>query len=428
MPPLCKPPILINAFINVTDSAFLGHVSEVAMGASAIAGLFFVTLLMLGMGFGIAAQIIIARLNGEGKQNEIAGIAHQTLYFLITLSFVLITLCVFSGKLFLSWFVASPDVLQACNEYLGIRSFGYFFVFILIAYRSFYTGIAETKIISYTTVVMAGANVVLNYCLIFGNFGFPEMGIKGAALASTVSEGLAAVYMVFYTLNNLNAKQLNLLKFSKPDTKKFMEIFKLGSPIMVQMYASVTSWFIFFLIVEKMGERALAASNITRNVYIILMIPLLGFGSATNTLVSNIIGQGKKHEVIPLVKRIVNLSLLSSFILVAINGIFPYLTIHLFTNITQVAEESVPLVYVISGSLLMFSVAYMLLSGVSATGNTLITLAIEIFTVVVYLVATYYLAVTWKMSLAVVWCVEYIYFALMGSLSYLYLKYGNWRK
>ena len=419
---------MAQAVINVTDSAFLGRVSEVAMGASAISGLFFILLLMLGYGFGIGAQIIIARLDGEGKQNEIGSITHQTLYFLVALSLVLIALCLFTGKIFLSYFVQSPEVLEACIQYLNIRSFGFFFVFILIAFRSFYSGTADTKIISYTTIVMAAANILLNYCLVFGNYGFPEMGIAGSALSSTISEGLATIYMVVYTLYNKRAEKFNLLKLSPPDGKKFMEIFRLSAPIMVQTCASVTSWFIFFLIIEKMGERALAVSNITRNVYMILMVPLLGFGSATNTLVSNIIGQGKMYEVIPLIKRIIVLSLGFSLLLVGINAIYPYMTIYLFTNIPDVAAESVTLSYVISGALLMFSVAYMLLSGVSGTGNTMMTLVIEIFTVLFYLIATYYLAVKWKMSLPVVWSVEYVYFALMGGLSFLYLKYGGWRK
>lgn len=419
---------MAQAVINVTDSAFLGRLSEVAMGASAISGLFFVMLLMLGFGFGIGAQIIIARLDGEGRHKEIGPVSHQSLYFLVVLSILLIAVCLFSGEIFLSYFVRSPEVLQACVEYLNVRSFGFFFVFILIAYRSFYAGVADTKIISYTTIVMAGANIILNYCLVFGHFGFPQMGIAGSALASTISEGLAAVYMVLYTIYNKKVEKFDLVKLSPPDSKKFMEIFRLGSPIMIQMCASVTSWFIFFLIIEKMGERELAVSNIIRNVYMILMVPLIGFGSAANTLVSNIIGQGKIHEVIPLIKRIIVLSLVLSLTLVVINGIYPYMTIYLFTNMSDVADASVPLVYVISGSLLMFSVAYMLLSGVSGTGNTMVTLGIEIITILFYLVATYYLAVKWQMSLAIVWGVEYVYFALMGVLAFLYLKYGGWRK
>ncbi len=197
---------------------------------------------------------------------------------------------------------------------------------------------------------------------------------------------------------------------------------------MIQMFASVTSWFIFFLIVEKMGQRELAISNITRNVYMVLMVPLIGFGSATNTLVSNLIGQGKINEVIPLLKRIIVLSFSFSFIVVFINALNPFMTISCFTNIREVAEQSVSVVYVISGSLLLFSAAYMLLSGVSGTGNTLITLGIEILTILFYLIATYFIAVKWKLSLELVWSVEYVYFALMGSLSFLYLKYGGWRK
>lgn len=418
---------MAQAFINVTDSAFLGRVSETAMGASAIAGLFFVTLLMLGFGFGVGAQIVIARLDGENRQHEIGSYAHQTLYFLTAFSLVLILFCLFSGKLLLSFFLQSQYVLQACLDYLNVRAFGYFFVFIMAAYRAFYTGIGDTKIISYATALMAAANFFLNYCLIFGNCGFPEMGIKGAALASTSSEALAAVYMVLYTSVNKNVEKFNLQKLTAPARKKFINIFRIASPMMIQMFAAVASWFIFFLIIEKMGERDLAVSNITRNVYMIIMVPLLGFGSATNTMVSNIIGQGKPDEVIPLLKRIILLCFSISLIIVLLNAICPELTISLFTNFTDIAQETVPVIYVISGALLMFSVAYSLLSGVSGTGKTGITLGIEIITVALYLVATYFMAVEWKLSLAAVWCVEYVYFALMGTMAFLYLKYGKWR-
>lgn len=419
---------MAQAFINVTDSAFLGRVSEVAMGASAIAGLFFVALLMLGLGFGIGLQIVVARLDGEGKQNDISSTTHQALYFLIGLSLLMIGVCLFSGKLFLSWFVQSPDVLQACIEYLNIRSFGFFFVFILTAWRSFYTGIAETRVISYTTGIMACANFFLNYCFIFGHFGFPEMGIAGAALASSLSEAIACVFIIIYMFKDSSITQYRIFSFSQPDLKKFLSIFYIGAPVMIQMASAVTSWFIFFLIVEKIGERELAVSNVIRNVYMVLMVPLMGFGSATNTLVSNVVGQGKINEIIPLIRRIMLLSFLASLLVVVINAIYPYMTIRLFTNIDEVAQKSVPVTYVISGSLLLFSVSYMMLAGVSGTGRTLVTLGIELFTVLIYLVVTYFFAVKWKMSLEIVWSVEYVYFAMMGSLSLLYLKFGGWRK
>jgi Na+-driven multidrug efflux pump len=182
------------------------------------------------------------------------------------------------------------------------------------------------------------------------------------------------------------------------------------------------------MIIEKLGEKELAISHIIRSIYMVLMIPLFGFSSATNTLVSNLIGQGNQHLVLTLIKKVILLSLLSTGIVLLFNLFFPKEMIGFYTNDSSLIIDSLPTLNVISFTMFFFAVAFILFNGVSGTGNTRTSLLIEAITISIYLVATYYIAIVLQSSLPLVWCSEFIYFTLLGLLSFVYLKWGNWKK
>jgi Na+-driven multidrug efflux pump len=192
---------------------------------------------------------------------------------------------------------------------------------------------------------------------------------------------------------------------------------------MIQVFIALCSWFAFFLIVEKMGERELAISNITRNIYMLLMICLMGFSNATNTIVSNLVGQEKRGEIFGVLKKIILLSASSTLVVALLNLVFWRYSVSIFTSNPELIEASFGCISVISGSSLFFSVAYVLLSAVSGSGGTSATLIIEATTLLFYLIATYITAIYLKSKIEIVWCTEYVYFIAMGILSYCYLKY-----
>ena len=175
-----------------------------------------------------------------------------------------------------------------------------------------------------------------------------------------------------------------------------------------------------------MGERELAISHILRSIYMVLMIPLFGFSSATNTLVSNLIGQGKSENVLPLVKKVVIMSVTSTFIMLLFNLFFPTQIIGFYTSDPSLIKETINSLNVISGTMFSFAVAFILFNGVTGTGNTKTALLIEFITITIYLVITYYIAMVLQSSLPIVWCAEFIYFGLLGIMSFAYLKWGKW--
>ncbi|MDP4266371.1 MAG: MATE family efflux transporter [Bacteroidota bacterium] len=413
--------------MNVIDTAFLGRLNEVALGAGAIGGLYYITILMLGIGFGSGVQIIIGRRNGEKKFNNIGTLIDHSIYALIAMALILFLFLKFITPTVLAYFIKSPSIDKASIEFLNYRSYGIFFAFINVIFSSFYIGIASTKIMSVSTGLMAFINIILDYALIFGNWGFPQMGIGGAALASVIAEGSASLFFIIYTFARIDIKKYSLFKISKFQPVILKNILSISAPLMIQSFVSLGSWFLFFMFIEQLGEHALAVSNIVRSIYMVLMIPIWGFSSATNTLVSNIIGQGKYLKVIPLIKKTTLISTICTYPFIIITFLFSRKIISIYTSNPILINDSISVLYIVLLAMLLFSITMIMFSGVSGSGNTRTSLGIESFTIFVYLMSVYLSSVVFKLKVEFVWISELVYFFIMGLLSYLYLRSGKWK-
>ncbi len=423
-------PIIIGSvaqnLINVTDTAFLGRVGAVALGASALGGMFYFVLIMLGMGFGTGTQIIIARRFGEGSKHLIGKTFDHSLYFMLPLSLLAFLILYFLSAPILRLVVSSDAIYEASVRFLDYRVYGIFFAFGQVLYRSFYIGIARTQVITWSTLVMALVNIVLDYALIFGHWGFPEMGIEGAALASTIAEIVALVYLVVYTHYRQHQKNYKLYQFRIWDKLLFVRNFKLAYPIMLQNFLSLTVWFAFFLLVEKLGEQSLAISNIIRSVYIVLMIPIWGFASAANSMVSYLIGMRRQDMIFVLIKRILLMATGGVLLIVLIGMISPTTIIGIYTNDQDLLLHTIPVLYVVNLSSLALSFGFVLFNSVLGTGKTNVSFLIEMMVLSMYILYVFTLVNFFKVTVVEVWTAELVYGTMMASLSYLYLKKGKW--
>ncbi|HJN06441.1 MAG TPA: MATE family efflux transporter [Bacteroidales bacterium] len=414
--------------INFTDTAFLGRVGEIALGAGAIGGLFYLAVIMLGLGFGTGAQIIIARRLGEGKFKDIGEIVIHTIIFLTFLAILIFILLKYVSVDLLRFSIDSTAIYTDSIAFLDIRAYGIFFAFINMAFRSFYVGIAKTKVITYTTLVLAAVNIFLDYGLIFGNLGMPEMGIRGAALASVVAEISAMIFFVIYTLTIIDYKKYDLFCFARFRLEKLAKIFGVSIPMMIQQFVSLSVWFVFFLFVEKIGEMALAVSNIIRSVYVIAMIPIWGFAATTNTLVSYLIGQKRQDEVFSLIYRITLMSFCGVLIIVSFGLFFPRMIIEIYTNQKELIDMGAPVLYIVNIGALFLSVGFVLLNSVSGTGKTTISLSIEIIVLLIYVSYIYVLIFVFKTDVFGAWTSELVYGFLLSIASWGYLKSKHWLK
>ncbi len=413
--------------LSVTNTAFLGRVGEVELGAGAIGGVYYFVVVMLAWGFGIGLQIIVARRNGETNYTEIGRTIDHGIYFLVPLAIIMFSLMKFFSDGILGIVLESDEVVKATVEYINYRSYGIFFAFIHVLFRAFYVGVANTRVITYSTFLMAIVNAFLDYCLIFGNFGFPKMGIAGAGLSSIIAEAVAALYFIYYTRFRFSTAKYHLFHFMKFDLKLYLQIIRISLPMMLQNFLSLASWLAFFLLVEKMGERELAISNIIRSFYMLMMIPMWGLAAAVNTLVSFLIGSKRQDEVMQLVYKVVMLCLAGVGFMVIIGSFLPHFAVMIYTNDKTLINEAMPVVHVVNVAALMLAAAYIFFSAVSGTGKTQVSFIIEVIVLIIYLAYAWYIIMVVKSNISVVWAAECVYSLILGFLSFVYLKSGKWK-
>jgi putative MATE family efflux protein len=315
--------LLAQNFINLTDTIFLGRVGEVELGASAIGGLFYYGVFVVGFGFSIGTQILISRRNGERQYSEIGATFVHSLYFLLALGAAMIVLVQVFAPAFLRSALASEHVAKATWAYLDIRIWGILFSFIGAAFRAFYIGILKPAMLSWAAAIMAILNILLAYMMIFGKGGMPVMGISGAALASLISEAVGALFLIAVSLANKYHVNYRLFFFERPRWGIIRHTLEVSVFTMLQNFMAMGGWLTFFIIIEQSGERPLAVSNIIRSIYIMLMIPLWAFGTNTNSIVSNLMGEGKTELVIPAIRRITLMSIVATAVVILAAALFP---------------------------------------------------------------------------------------------------------
>lgn len=414
--------------VNVTDTAFLGRVGEYELGAAAIAGVFYFVIFMIGNGFAIGTQIIVARRSGERKFNLIGRTIDHSFYFLFTLGLIMFLFLKFISPEILSSSINSTNILIHASDYLTYRSWGIIFAFFNLTLGAFFIGVARTRVISYSFILMAIVNIALDYVLIFGKFGFEPMGIKGAAIASATAEATASLFLISYTFKIVDLQKYALLKFSKFNKSVFFTMLKISFPVMIQLLISMSAWLIFFLLIEKLGEHELAVSNIVRSVYIVLMVPIWGFASAVNTLTSNLLGQKKPNEVMRLIAKAILMCLGFELILSFFNLCFPEIILSVYTSDINLIQDSFGSLNIVNGALILISPAFILFNGVTGTGKTLTALLMESSVISLYLIYIYYVTIINPQTTEIVWSSEFVYAILLGSVSFFYLKFGNWKQ
>lgn len=414
--------------INVTDTAFLGRVSEVALGASAIAGVFYFAVFMVGFGFSQGAQILIGRRNGEENYAQIGPIFNNSLIFNGLFAVVLFIATILGMPYLMKFLVSSDQIYVATMEYLDWRIYGYFFVFLNVVFRSFYVGITDTRILTTSAVITAITNILFDYVLIFGKFGFPELGIAGAAIASVIAEATTLGYLFLHTIIYADLKKYGIFSSLKVDFKTLSQILNISIFIMFQFFISISTWFLFFIFIERMGERPLAITNIGRSMYILLMIPASALSTTAGTLVSNLIGSGQKEEVMKTVNRIIRIALVFVAPLMILTFIFPELFAHIYTDDLSLVAASVPVIRTVSIAIAFFAMANVIINAVSGTGSTKIAFYMEAVTLSFYISFVYYTAILNPQEVYVVWFSEFVYWSFIGGFGYLYLLKGNWRK
>lgn len=419
--------LLAQNIINVTDTAFLGHVGEVELGASAIGGLYYILFFTLAFGFSIGAQILMARRNGEGNFSKVGPILTQSSFFSFLAAIVILVLARLTASPMMSLMLSSEDIISAAETYFDWRVWGFLFSFVNTMYRAFFISITKTKVLTLNAIVMAAVNIFLDWALIFGNIGFPEMGLQGAALASVIAEASSLLFFIIYTARHVDVKKYNIRFKFRIDRHLIGSILNISSFLMLQQFIPFATWFIFFLAIEKLGERELAIANIARSIYILALIPINAFQTTVNTLVSNAIGAGFMNRVRSIINEVAKMSFATGIICSLIMCLIPGTLLSIYTSDASLIEEAIPTLYVIAVALIVSSIANIQFSGISGTGNARAALYIELSCQLGYIISIFVFTWWLKWPVAACFICELFYYIPLLVISLIYLKSGKWK-
>ena len=412
--------------LGMTDTAFLGRVGEVELGASAIAGVYFTILYMLGFGFSIGVQIIIGRRNGEAYERgtgygAIGRVFWQGAWFLAAMAVLTMVLSYLLSPPLLRGLLKSENIFQASVVYVNWRIPGLFFAFMTALFRAFYVGTRETKSLTWNSIVLVSSNIFLDWVLIFGHLGAPAMGIKGAALASTISEGISLLFFVVWAAFTADRKY-GLQKLVKPVWKELRHIFTTASWVMLEYVLSVSVWLLFFLFIEHLGEEPLAVANIVRSISEVPFVFSAAFASTAATLVSNIIGEGHPEGVAQVIRRVLLLCVVTMLPLLALFALFPHLIIGLFTDIPSLVEASVHTLWVMCAATALTLPWNVYLQSVAGTGDTRVCLRFDVVALVIYAVYCTVIIGIRHSSIAVCWTADAVYSLCIWIQCAIYLR------
>ena len=371
---------------------------------------------MLGFGFSLGLQVMIARRNGEQRYEETGKTFFQGLLFLSGLAMFLSLASYILSPVILRYFIRSPEIYNAAVDYLTWRCFGLLFSFPFLAFRSFFVGITKTRVLSWAAIMAVLINIPCNYLFIFSL----NLGISGAAMASSLAEAGSLLILVIYTFLKMDKENLGL----KPvyDRKLLNSLFYLSVWSMMHAFISVAPWFLFFVAIERLGEKQLAVSNIIRSVSTVFFVIVNSFAATTGSLVSNLIGAGEGRSMFRLCGKILRLGYAIGLPLIIIAMLFNQQIIGFYTDNAELIELAQ---YSFIVMLLNYTFAlpgYVFMNAVTGTGNTRIAFIFQISTIVVYLAYLYLLSYCFTTTLPVYLTAEYLFVILLGVQSCAYLK------
>jgi len=412
----------------ITNNIFLGGLGEKELACAGITGVYYLIFAVAGNGLNNGLQALIARRAGENRPAEIGRLFYHGVWVALGFSAVGIALTFTLAPLILRATIRDHAIAEMAVQFLFVRIWGLPFLYLYVMRNALLVGTNQTRFLVWGTLSEAVTNIFLDYGLIYGHFGFPAIGFNGAAYASIAAEatGLLVIYVIIHA-KGLH-RTFSFFEEIKWDGSQFKLILVQSSPLVLQFVISIASWEYFYILIEHHGARSLAISNTMRNIFGLFGIFSWAFAATTNAMVSNIIGQKRKDEVIPLIKRIALISFSISATIFVILNVWPTIFLSFYGQGAEFIAEAIPVVRIVSVALLMMSFATVWLNAVTGTGNTMVNLTIEAITIILYSVYVYvvlevfFLPITWG------WGSEWVYWISMFTMSFFYIRSGKWKQ
>lgn len=344
--------------IGLTDTIMLGWYSVEALAAVVIGSSFFFVIFILGSGFAIAVMPLVAEADAEDDQQALRRVTRMGLWLSLIFGVLVQPLFFLSGPLLLA-VKQTPEVADLAQQYLRIAGLGLVPALLVMVLKSYLAALEHTRVVFWVTVAAVPVNAVVNYALIFGNWGMPELGVKGAAIASIMVQFVSLAGVIIYAVKALPEHEL-FARIWRPDWEVFAKVFRLGLPIGVTNLAEVGLFAASSIMMGWLGTIALAAHGIALQLASLAFMLHLGLSNAATVRAGNAMGRKDADHMARGARVAIVTSLLIALVAVAVFLIFPEQLLGLFID----PQESQRDVIIAAGvSLLLVAALFQVVDG-----------------------------------------------------------------
>lgn len=286
--------MLAQVAITLTDTVMMGWYGVEQLAAVALGGSFFHVVLILGMGFGLAVMPMVAAAAANGDRRQVRRITRMGLWIGLIFSGLVMPVFWFSGAILLA--VGQTETVAANTQlYLRIAGWGIAPAVLMTVFRSHLSALDHARIVLWATLAGAVLNAGMNWVLIFGNLGAPELGIAGAAIASVGTHALIALVLALYAALHGDLRQDTLFaRFWRPDSEAMGQVFRLGWPIGLTLLSESGLFMATMVMMGWLGALPLAAHGIALQICSTTFMVHIGLSQAATVRAGRAWGQGDR--------------------------------------------------------------------------------------------------------------------------------------
>lgn len=409
---------------NLVDAAMVGKLGTAALAATGMGSYANFLCSAFVMGMAPAVQAIAARRKGEGKTHEAAIPLNGGLLLVAMIAIPLSALLSIYADLIFSFLVSDPKVVSLGESYLQLRLMAMLAMGINFAFRGYWTAMGTTKFYLYSLGVMHLANIVLNYLFIFGNYGFPELGVAGAGLASLVA---AYVGTAFHIALGLKHSRVNGFLKGLPQKGSYRTMITLGASGGFQHLFFAAGLTTSMWIIGRIGTAELAAANVLTTLMLTGLLPAIGFGISAGSLVGQALGANHSNQAKSWGYQVCILGFTIIGLYSFPSVFFPDLILGLFLNEVETLKLA-RLPFQLTASFIAIDAIGLILQNVlMGAGDNKFTMKSSIIMQwMVYLPFALILQVFFSASLAVVWGAQLAYRIILMIIMVQRWVSGRW--
>lgn len=372
---------LIASSLNMVDTVMIGRVGESEIAAVGIANQLFFLFTILIMGFYSGSGIFISQFWGNKDEKNIRKILGLSLLIGIVVSVIFTFLALALPEKIIRIFNKDTNVVKLGSDYLKIVGISYIFTAITFAFSIALRCIGKTVLPMIVSIIALLINTSLNYVLIFGHFGAPEMGVKGAALATTIARVIETIILIIYVYAGKGTLAANFKEMFNFDKAFVIKSFETIIPVVLNEICWGLGAVVYSIAYGRIGTQAIAAIQITSTIQNLYMVLVFGIANAAAVMVGNQIGAGEEEKGRKYAYRLAGLGAITGMFLAIFIAMTAKGVLNIFKVSDTVIHDSLMILYITAFIMVMRVLNIILIVGVlRGGGDARYSLKLEAFT------------------------------------------------